>query len=42
MSLTIQNALIAVDSGYETADVQVVDNCISASKELVICSPELP
>ena len=30
MSFTIQNALIPVDSGYETADVQVVDNCISA------------
>ena len=30
MSLTIQNALIPVESGYETADVQVVDNCISA------------
>ena len=30
MSFTIQNALIPVESGYETADVQVVDNCISA------------
>ncbi|MCY7382608.1 MAG: amidohydrolase [Microcoleus sp. CAN_BIN18] len=30
MSFTIQNALIPVDSGYETADVQVADNCISA------------
>ena len=30
MSFTIQNALIPVDSGYETVDVQVVDNCISA------------
>lgn len=30
MSFTIQNALILVESGYETADVQVVDNCISA------------
>jgi 5-methylthioadenosine/S-adenosylhomocysteine deaminase len=30
MSFTIQNALIPVDSGYETADLQVADNCISA------------
>ena len=30
MSFTIQNALLPVESGYETADVQVVDNCISA------------
>ncbi|WP_293337784.1 amidohydrolase [Microcoleus sp. CAWBG58] len=30
MSFTIQNALIPVESGYETADVQVADNCISA------------
>ncbi|MEG4232960.1 hypothetical protein QUA40_12745 [Microcoleus sp. Pol11C3] len=30
VSFTIQNALIPVDSGYETADVQVVNNCISA------------
>lgn len=29
MSFTIQNALIPVDSGYETADLQVVNNCIS-------------
>ncbi|MBE9097464.1 amidohydrolase family protein, partial [Tychonema sp. LEGE 07203] len=27
---TIQNALIPVESGYATAEVQVVDNCISA------------
>ncbi len=30
MSFTIQNALILVESGYETTAVQVVDNCISA------------
>ncbi len=30
VSFTIQNALIPVESGYETVDVQVVDNCISA------------
>ncbi|MDQ2096290.1 MAG: amidohydrolase [Tychonema bourrellyi B0820] len=30
MSFTIQNVLIAVEGGYETADVQVADNCISA------------
>jgi len=36
MSFTIQNALIPVDSGYETADVQVVDNCISAIAQNLI------
>ena len=30
MSFTIQNTLLPVESGYELADVQVVDNCISA------------
>jgi 5-methylthioadenosine/S-adenosylhomocysteine deaminase len=30
VSFTIQNALIPVENGYGTADVQVVDNCISA------------
>ncbi len=30
MSFTIQNVLIPVEGGYETAEVQVVDNCISA------------
>ncbi|MEZ2231289.1 hypothetical protein, partial [Microcoleus sp.] len=30
MSFTIQNVLIPVEGGYETAEVQVVDNCISS------------
>lgn len=42
VSFTIENALIPVDRGYETTDVQVVDNCISAIEGLVIWTPELP
>jgi 5-methylthioadenosine/S-adenosylhomocysteine deaminase len=30
VSFTIQNVLIPVEGGYETTDVQVVNNCISA------------
>jgi 5-methylthioadenosine/S-adenosylhomocysteine deaminase len=30
VGFTIQNALISVEIGYETAELQVVDNCISA------------
>ena len=42
MSFTIQNALIPVERGDETADVQVADSCISAIEELVVWAPELP
>ncbi|WP_041622514.1 hypothetical protein [Oscillatoria nigro-viridis] len=42
MSFTIQNALLPVERGDETADVPVADSCISAIGELVFLAPELP
>ncbi len=44
MNFTIKNALISVEDGYETADVQVADNCISAiaQNHPPLNSPPLP
>jgi 5-methylthioadenosine/S-adenosylhomocysteine deaminase len=30
VSYTIQNVLVAIESGYATVDVQIIDNCITA------------